>query len=63
MKRRQPFGIWVKNHLANPVMRPLLRSRAGRRLGRHLALIRYRGRRTGRVHELPVQYARVDNHI
>jgi F420H(2)-dependent quinone reductase len=63
MRRRQPFGIWVKNHVANPVMRPLLRSRAGHRLGQHLALIRYRGPRTGRVYEFPVQYARVGNHL
>ena len=41
MNRRQPPGIWVTNHLANPVLRPLLHSRAGHRLGRRLALIRY----------------------
>ena len=58
MRRRRPPGIWVTNHLANPVLRPLLHGPAGRRLGRRLALIRYRGRRTGRVYELPVQYAR-----
>jgi hypothetical protein len=58
MNRRQPPGIWVTNHLANPLMRPLLHSPARHRLGRHLALIRYRGRRTGRSYELPVQYAR-----
>jgi F420H(2)-dependent quinone reductase len=58
MNRRQPPGIWVTNHLANPLLRPLLHGPAGHRLGRHLALIRYRGRRTGRSHELPVQYAR-----
>jgi F420H(2)-dependent quinone reductase len=60
---RQPFGIWVKNHVANPVMRPMLRSPAGRLVGKRLALIRYRGRRTGRVYELPVQYARVDDRV
>jgi hypothetical protein len=57
MNRHRPPGIWV-NHLANPVLRPLLHGPAGHRLGRHLALIRYRGRRTGRSYELPVQYAR-----
>jgi uncharacterized protein len=60
---RQPFGIWVKNHVANPVMRPMLRSPGGRLVGKRLALIRYRGRRTGRVYELPVQYARVDDRV
>jgi hypothetical protein len=54
MSRRQRPGVWVTNHLANPVMRPLLHGR----LGRRLALIRYRGRRTGRSYELPVLYAR-----
>ncbi len=58
MNRRQPPGIWITNHLANPVLRPLLHSTAGHRLGWRLALIRYPGRRTGRVYELPVQYAR-----
>jgi F420H(2)-dependent quinone reductase len=63
MTARRPFGIWVKNRVANPVLRPLLRSRAGRRLGKHLALIRYRGRRTGQSYELPVQYAQVDSTV
>jgi hypothetical protein len=58
MSRRRPFSIWAASHLANPVLRPLLRSPAGRRLGTRLALIRYRGQRTGRVYELPVQFAR-----
>jgi hypothetical protein len=58
MNRRQPPGIWLINHLANPLLRLLLHRPAGHRLGRHLALIRYRGRRTGRSYELPVQYAR-----
>ena len=55
---RGPLGSWVTSHLANPILRPLLHSPAGHRLGRRLALIRYPGRRTGRMHELPVQYAR-----
>jgi len=58
MNARGSSGFWVTNHLANPILRPLLRSRAGRRLGRHLAVLRYRGRRTGEPHELVVQYAR-----
>ena len=63
MNRRQPPGIWVTNHLANPVLRALLHGPAGRQLGRRLALIRYRGRRTGHFYELPVQYARDGDHI
>lgn len=53
---RQPF--WVTNRLVNPVLAPLLRGSLGRRLGRQLAVIRYRGRRTGTVYELVTQYAR-----
>ena len=55
--------MWVTNHLANPVLRPLLRGRAGQRLGRHLAVLRYRGNRTGAEHELIVQYARDGDHV
>ena len=55
---RRPVSLWAASHLVNPVLRLLLRSPAGRRLGTRLALIRYRGQRTGRVYELPVQYAR-----
>jgi hypothetical protein len=58
VSRRRPVSIWAASHLANPVLRPLLRSPAGRRLGTRLALIRYRGRCTGRMHDLPVQFAR-----
>ena len=49
---------WVTNHLANPVLRPLLRGPFGRRFGQRLAVLRYKGRRTGRVRELVVQYVR-----
>ena len=44
-------------------MRRLLRGPAGHRLCRRLALIRYPGRRTGRIYELPVQYVRNGNRI
>jgi hypothetical protein len=48
----------LTNHVANPAMRRLLRSRAGRMLGRHLAVIGYTGARTGRPRELVAGYAR-----
>ena len=51
-------GFWITNRLANPVLKALLRSAAGRRMGQHLAVLRYPGRRTGQPHELVVQYAR-----
>jgi hypothetical protein len=57
VNRSRPPGIWVNNHLANPVLRPLLHGSAGYLLGRRRALIRYSGRRTGRAHELPVHHA------
>jgi hypothetical protein len=53
-----PVRHWIVNHLANPVMRGLLRSPAGRRLGKHLAVIRYTGARTGQRRELVAGYAR-----
>ena len=56
-------AFWVTNHIANPVVRPLLRSRFGRRLGRHLAVVHYRGRRTGNEHELVAQYVRNGNQV
>jgi len=61
--KEPPISLWVTNHLANPVVRPLLRRPIGHRLGRHVALLRYHGRRTGRSYELPVQYARDGNRV
>ncbi len=53
-----PSGFWLTNRLANPVLRPLLRGPGGRLLGRRLVVLRYRGRRTGREHELVAEYRR-----
>jgi hypothetical protein len=50
-------GFWT-NHVANPVLRPLLRSPLGRLMGRRLAVLRYTGVRTGRPHALVCGYAR-----
>jgi hypothetical protein len=51
-------GFWLTNRFANPVLRRLLRTSAGRRVGRGLMVLRYTGTVTGRPHELVVQYAR-----
>ncbi|HEV7188660.1 MAG TPA: nitroreductase/quinone reductase family protein [Blastococcus sp.] len=51
-------GFWVTNRVANPVLRRVLRTRVGRRLGRGLMVLRYTGTVSGRPHELVVQYAR-----
>jgi NADPH:quinone reductase len=49
--------VWLRNHLANPVVRAVAHSPAHRLLGRRLVLLAYRGRRTGRRQELPVMAA------
>lgn len=46
----------MTNHVTNRLLSPLLRGPLGRVFGRRLALLRYRGRRTGRMRELVVQY-------
>ena len=51
-------GGWWTNHVANPVLRPLLRSPLGRLMGKRLAVLRYTGVRTGRRHALVCRYAR-----
>jgi hypothetical protein len=51
-------GFWVTNRVANPVLRRVLRTRIGHRLGRGLMVLRYTGTVSGRPHELVVQYAR-----
>ena len=56
-------GFWVTNHLANPILRPLLRGPLGRPFGRRLAVLRYKGRRSGQQRELVVQYVRDGNRV
>jgi len=51
-------SFWVTNRVANPVLRRVLRTRLGHRLGRGLMVLRYTGTVSGRPHELVVQYAR-----
>lgn len=55
--------FWLTNRVANPVLRRVLRSRLGRRMGRGLAVLRYTGRRTGAPHELVCQYARAGDTV
>jgi hypothetical protein len=47
--------------IGNTFMRPLLRSRAGRRM-HDLALLSFTGRRSGRRYTLPVAYHELDRH-
>jgi deazaflavin-dependent oxidoreductase (nitroreductase family) len=44
--------------IANPLVRAALSSRAHRPFSGALLVLSYSGRRTGRVHSLPLQYAR-----
>jgi len=60
---RSMGGFWMTNHVINPVLALVLRSPLGRRMGRHLALLAYRGRRSDRRHELVVQYAREGSEV
>jgi hypothetical protein len=48
----------MTNAMANKMLIPLLRRRAGRGLGRRLAVVEYRGRRSGQRHELVTLYSR-----
>ena len=56
-------GSWITNRVANPVLRLVLRTPLGRRLGRSLAVLRYTGTRTGQPHELVCQYVRHGNTV
>ena len=58
-----PHGLRLTDRLVNPVLRRLLRTRAGRAPGRRLAVLRYTGSRTGRPHELVVRYARAGSTV
>lgn len=49
--------------LVNPVVVALLRSPAHRLLSRHLLVLSYEGRRSGRTFSLPVQYSRADGAV
>jgi hypothetical protein len=51
---RQPLAV---TSLMNRALIPILRSRAGRRLGRRFAVVEYLGRRSGEHRELVTQYA------
>lgn len=50
----------ARAHLANPIVRALLRSRAHRLLSNSLLLLEYTGRRTRNRYALPVGYVRSD---
>lgn len=51
----QPLAL--ANLTANRALIPILKSRAGRALGRRLAVVEYDGRRSGKSHQLVTLYA------
>ncbi len=64
-ERRKP-PRWLFRYVVNPVMRTLLRSPLGRRLGNDdtgIMLLSFRGRKTGRVYSTPVAYHRQDGDL
>jgi hypothetical protein len=48
----------LTNTVANRLLIPLLRSRAGRSLGRRIAVVEYLGRRSGQHHQLVTRYVK-----
>lgn len=48
--------FFMRNGVANRVVIPILKSRAGKRLGRRLVVVEYLGRRTGLRRQLVTQY-------
>ncbi len=55
--------MWLMNKVINPLVRLVLRSPLHGMLSSTLLLITYRGRKTGREYNLPVQYARDERYI
>jgi hypothetical protein len=53
----------LTNLVANRLLIPLLKSRAGRRLGRRLAVVEYLGRRSGQPRRLVTQYVIAGNTV
>jgi hypothetical protein len=58
MSTSSPRLLATTNRWANRFLLPYLRSPAGRRVGRRLAVIEYEGRRSGKGHELVTGYRR-----
>jgi hypothetical protein len=56
MAPRDHQSFPLTNVVANRLLIPLLKSRAGRRLGRRIAVVEYLGRRSGHHHQLVTQY-------
>jgi hypothetical protein len=55
--------MWFMNHLVNPIVRLILRSPVHRLLSGSIALITYRGRKSGKTYTLQAQYVQADGLI
>jgi hypothetical protein len=56
-------GEFWTSSVAEPVLRPLLRTPLGRLIGKRLGVLRYTGARTGRRHVLVCRYARTPKSV
>lgn len=56
-QRKSSSPFWVMNHLANPLVRLILSSPFHGLLSQSLVLLSYRGRKSGKRYNLPVDYA------
>jgi deazaflavin-dependent oxidoreductase (nitroreductase family) len=55
--------MWFMNKIVNPMVKLILRSPLHGLMSASVLLIAYRGRKTGKEHTLPVQYAQAGNSI
>lgn len=60
-RMQPPKGLW--DHVVNPAMTALLRSRMSGLVDAHLGLLRFRGRRSGRDYQVPVGIHRIDGRL
>ncbi len=54
---------WLWDHVVNPAMRALLRSRFSRMVDTRLGLLGFQGRRSGDDYEVPVGIHRIDGRL
>lgn len=62
VERMQP-PKWPFDHIVNPIMTALLRSRFSGMIDARLGLLQFRGRRSGRDYQVPVGIHRIDGHL
>lgn len=53
---------WLISHLVNPIARRVLRHNRGQ-MSQYILLLGFKGRRSGRIYEVPVAYRRIDGRL